>query len=147
MRIGLLVMWLVTWPAFGWAQGTPALERLLADEDPCGSLPALSDLDFIRIDRLHLSAEGDRMTAEVAGGLGCRTPGNGLLATTISADITAFVSVRLPDCEPLDTEVTLSNIGGSAAALLDLLRTDAERALRGVFSDLAEDACRALLEM
>jgi hypothetical protein len=126
------------------AQGVPALEALIARDNPCAELPGIDRLDFVRVDRMTLVAEGEELAATLSGALGCESPDDALIPASVSAAIDASVAVRLPDCEILEAGATLSDIGGTAGPLLSALRLEAEAALADEIAGLARDTCVGL---
>lgn len=141
----MLAMACLLAPLAASAEGVPALEALIARDNPCADLPGIDRLDFVRVDRMALVAEGERLTATLSGALGCESSGSALIPASVSTAIEARVAVRLPGCAVVEAEATLSDIGGTAGPILSALRPEAESALADEIAGLAQDTCEGLL--
>lgn len=133
---------LICGPLF--AQGTPAIERLIVDDNPCAALPQIDRLDFVRIDRVSLVAQGDTLSGNLTGSMGCRTSSSALFQASLAADISVTVSVSLSQCQVLDRNVAFSNVRGNAGPLLTLLQPIAESTLQREIEPTAVAACREM---
>lgn len=140
-RLGLSALLLTITAGAAFAQGTPALEAPLADQNPCRGLPAIDRLDFLRIDRLSLSAQGDVLSGEIMGAIGCRTSPSAFIRSSLATDIAARVDVALSTCAVQSGSVSFHNIRGSASELLVVLEPFVEAALLEELRTTASAAC------
>lgn len=126
------------------AQGTPVLETLFAQANPCADLPQIDRLDSLRIDRVAFVATGATISATASGRVGCRTSRSALITSSLSADVALSATLDLATCATTDVSAQISNPGGSAGFLVDVFQQVLEAEFRDLITREAQAACRGL---
>lgn len=129
----------------GPALAGPLDERLAAAE-PCRNLPQINVTESVTMERASITVLPETADLTMAGHIACRSAPGSLMAGDASARVEAQVRLDLATCEAVETDVTLSEFGGSLGPLVEALGPDLAAALEKEIGRQARRSCRDLLD-
>jgi len=124
------------------ASAANALERAIGEAQPCRSLKAkassfgvsveigVDKLDYVKIDQLQLSVNGNLADAKVRGTLACKTSDNAMVQGGFSATADVSVHVDLATCKTTESSIEITDTGGSLGDVVKSLKDEISGALR-----------------
>ncbi|MBW8789138.1 MAG: hypothetical protein JF594_15665 [Rhizobium leguminosarum] len=139
LAAGALVLQPLT---FSQAQAANALERAIADAQPCRSLKAkvssfgitvqvgVDKLDSVKIENLQVSVNGDAAEASARGTLACKTSDEALVKGGFSATAEVHLQVDLATCKTAESSIEIVQTGGRFGDVVNGLQTEISEALR-----------------
>ena len=150
MCIGLAV----AFSCFGdQAQAQSVFEKKIFASNPCSQLTldkglleiSIDHMDYVRIDALSLVLQGDMIEAGLKGALSCKTSDAALLTGSVGADIAVSAGMSVADCQAVTASVTLSNINGDFAPVLEAFKSEAEAAILAGVRGQLQKSCQGLV--
>lgn len=135
------------------ADGTSAVEKLIAANNPCAELNitqlgltvGIDRLQRVSVDGLDMSLRGNDFSLSLAGTLACATPDNGLVKGNASASVNASAALDLSDCRVISLDVDLNNFGGTLALVVDKLQALIESQLEEKLYSTVVKECGQLM--
>lgn len=124
------------------ASAANVLERAIGEAQPCRSLKAkassfglsvevgVDKLDYVKIDQLQLSVNGNLAEARVRGTLACKTSDNAIVQGGFSATADVNVHVDLATCKTTESSIEITNTGGNLGDVVKSLKGEISDALR-----------------